>query len=329
MPLDLVPLFFLLATLVVLAKASQSAIKYATKIAQLAGISEMAVGFLLVAVSTSLPELFVSATSALAGVGELAVGNVIGANISNCALVLGAAAVAGSVSYSKREAKELGLILLAVAALTILLVFTGIGAVSGALLLACFAGYAYWALSFRREPPQTATTQGRKKASQAFRTIGPPTAEFFKPLLFFGISVAVIVACSQFAVATAVSFAKASGITLALVGATIVSIGTTLPELSVSLVAARAGKNGLAIGNAVGSCATNITLIMGTAGVLGAKTISLQPQATIIGFSLATYLLLAAFFVFGKRLSQAKGVALLCFYGLFLFWQSGLAGLPR
>lgn len=314
----------LLAALLVLAKASEYAIVYASTLARLAGISEMAVGFLLVAVSTSLPELVVSVTSALSGSVQLGIGNVFGANIADATLVIAAAAITAKVTITREEHGQLTRILLAVSALSIVMVLGKLSAALGVALLAVFCGYVYFVLKQRVKFEAGERKGAVKSVQQGIRRIASEIGEFARALLFFSSSMLVIILASRFAVDTAVNFASAAGVGLAVVGATLVSIGTTLPELSVSISAARAGKSGLALGNAIGSCITNISLVLGLAIVINPAAADLAPHLGLIAYSLFVYLLLLFFIDYRRRLGKLEGGALVLAYLVFLLAQANI-----
>lgn len=333
MAADLLTIAALLVSLAALAKASEYAIIYASAIARLAGISELAIGFLLVAVATSLPELMVSVTSALSGnTPQLGIGNVFGANIADVTLVLGAAAIAAGLAIPRKQHVQLARILIAVSSLSLVMVLSKLSRLLGVALLLCFGAYVYFVMKQQikfedGEKKKANNARQGNNVQRAVRVIASPVSELFKSLALFSASILMVIIASRFAVDTAVNFATAAGVGLAVVGSTIVSFGTTLPELSVSVAAARANKSGLALGNAIGSCITNITLIMGLAIIINPRAADLAPHLGLIAYSIFAYFILLFFLEYGKKIGRLEGAILLLTYLVFLLAQANLMSL--
>ena len=323
MALELTTIAALLLSLAVLAKASEYAIVYASAIARLAGVSELAIGFLLVAVSTSLPELVVSVTSALSGTTQLGIGNIFGANIADVTIVIAAAAITTGVTIPRKEHSQLTRILLAVSALSLIMIIGKLSELLGIVLLVVFCAYVYFVL---KEPVKFASGEktSSKSAHGAIKKMGASVWELAKSLFLFSASMAAILLSARFAVDTAVNFAASAGIGLAVVGSTLVSLGTTLPELSVSIAAAKARKGNLALGNAIGSCITNITLILGLAITINPQAANLAPHLGLIAYSIFTYLALLFFMDYRKKFGRLEGAILVAIYLVFLLVQANL-----
>lgn len=329
MAADLLTMAALLVSLAALAKASEYAIIYASAIARLAGISELAIGFLLVAVATSLPELVVSVTSALSGnMPQLGIGNVFGANIADVTLVLGAAAVAAGLAIPRKQHVQLARILVAVSSISLVMVLSKLSRLLGVTLLLCFGAYVYFVMKqqikFEDGEKKKANNARQGIVQQVVRVFASSVSELFKSLAFFSASILMVIIASRFAVDAAVNFATSAGVGLAVVGSTLVSLGTTLPELSVSVAAARANKGGLALGNAIGSCITNITLIMGLAIIINPQAADLAPHLGLIAYSILAYFILLFFLEYGKKIGKLEGAILLLTYLVFLLAQANL-----
>ncbi len=305
-----VPLAFLLAALLVLWKSSEGVISHATVLARYFRVSELAIGFILVSVATSLPELMVSVLAALRGeqYTALSVGNVLGANISDMALVLGASALVGKIAFDRREYKRV-LQIIALASFIPLFLFLdvlghlGVGRFAGVFLLLVFAGYSYFILSEKI----------------AFKDGTLPTARqaVVSALLFSG-AVFVVVASANFAVDNAIALADVAGFSKAFVGATIVSLGTTLPEFSVSLAAMSRGRPGIAVGNVLGSCIVNLTLVLGLAAAINPLVANLYAFANLVFFFWIVNVVLWLVLRRGRGLGKNEGLLLLGIYGAFI-----------
>jgi len=291
-------LILLLVSLIVLARASELVVDNSLEIANYFRVSELVVGFLLVSIATSLPELSIAITSLFENASLVSAGNVLGANIADITLVLGAAALVSQFKISEGDAwKSANLLVLAALAPFLLLFFPGFW--TSVLLLVIFAAYAVLALKQRSD--KTKQTVSKNKAWLA--------------ALFFAFGIILLLVSADFAVKSAVFLASLLGVSSMIVGATIVSIGTTLPELMVNLQSVRKRNYSLAIGNSVGSTVINSTLILGVASFS-------KPLLNSNFLFLAILFLVAAGLVAGllqtRFLDKKKGVVLLAAYVIFL-----------
>ena len=231
--------------------------KGASGIARRFGISELVIGLTIVALGTSLPELVISLGSALKGSPGLALGNVLGSNIFNGLLILGVTAIITPIYFSaKMLSREIPFNLLATVALilvsgNILLgeANGGFITLNGGLLLLCFL------LVFIRYTFSIAN-DGEESDCEAPITIG-------KAILFIVAGLAGLIFGGNLFVDGATEFARMCGLSEAVIGITIVSAGSSLPELAVSVNAARKGNVGIALGNVLGSNILNIFFILG------------------------------------------------------------------
>ncbi|PIT85874.1 hypothetical protein COU36_00820, partial [Candidatus Micrarchaeota archaeon CG10_big_fil_rev_8_21_14_0_10_59_7] len=292
----LLELASLVVALLVLAKASEYAIGHAIVVARFLRISEMAIGFLLVSTATSMPEFFVGITASSAGETGISVGNVLGANVADLLLVGGATALAGTVVLRRKEIPELLKMLFAITVLSVI-VLLPLGRFSGILLLLVFTGYAVYLLQKKvSEHMDGGRSVSRKEALAS-------------GALFFA-SMAVVVVCANFVVSSAVAIATAFNVSRAFIAGTLVSMGTTLPELATSVTAVRKKLSGIAIGNVVGSCITNLTLVLGAAAVVTPIRTDLPAFMNLAVFALLSC---AMFWIFVKnrRLSRREGFMLL------------------
>ena len=220
----------------------------AVSLAQRMNMPEMLIGLTVVAVGTSMPEFFVSVTSALQGTTDLAVANVVGSNIFNVLLIAGVSAVVSPMVISRSTVRRD--IPVAVMASLILLGFGIYGSISraaGILFLALLVAYTIYAI--RTASPDESQMTGRK----------PYTLLGAIGRIVIGLTGLVV--GSDCFVSSATEIAGMLGISEAVIGLTIVAGGTSLPELATSVVAARKGQSSIAIGNVIGSCVYNILLI--------------------------------------------------------------------
>ncbi|MFA6035904.1 MAG: sodium:calcium antiporter [Candidatus Micrarchaeia archaeon] len=301
----------LLASLFAVAKSAQFVIENALLLAKYFKIGEAAVGFVLVSVATSLPEFFIAIISSSAGEGSLSVGNVMGANIANICIVIGTSAVVAPIIVRRKDLMEVMQILLATSLIAIALIYTGnLDKFGGTVLLLIFAAYVYYLMKKKVAVDADGEKVTRRQALRAFLT--------------FGASIMVLLFASSFAVNSAVSISEMSGLAKTFIGATIISLGTTLPELSVNLQAMRKKRYSLALGNAIGSPMTNMTLVLGTAGLLNPVVLNLAIFSTIMLFMLAANFLFMYFASTSNRITRREGFILYAFYFLFLLVAAGV-----
>ena len=313
----------LLASLVVLDRASDWAIVNSIKVADITGVGRTTIGFILVAFSTSLPELCVSIFAALGGESMgIAVGNVLGSNIVNICLILGvcflAAALKGSetIKIVPAMAKEeigtlyFGLFVASVVPLALLYIgYIGYASrIIGVILLAIFVFYTY-----QLSKVKTLKEEG---------SLGGERHKLPKYTFFALLGVVLVVASSYFIVDSATYIALNVGVPPVVIGSTIVAFGTSLPELATSFDATQKGHLDLALGNIVGSCFINITCILGVALIGSPLAVNMAAFSHLVMFSLITNLLLW-YFLSSEKISWREGAILLVMYAIFLATSFG------
>lgn len=250
---------------VLLVKGADWFVDGSSSVAKKLQISAVVIGLTIVAFGTSAPELAVSVSAALKGSNDIALGNVVGSNIFNTLVVLGASAAITPIAVGKSAIKKdypmsiFAAVLLGVLCLdTILFQADGmsISRLDGMILLICFAFFMYTTVM--------TGLKGREEADEEeFATF--PT---WKSILFILIGLACIVGGGQLTVTCAKSLARDLGLTEAVIGLTVVALGTSLPELVTSVVAARKGESDIAVGNVIGSNIFNIFFILGTSATI-------------------------------------------------------------
>ncbi|GAB4246420.1 MAG: calcium/sodium antiporter [Saprospiraceae bacterium] len=236
----------------------------ASSIAKRFNISDLIIGLTVVAFGTSMPELVINVFSALKGSTGLAIGNVIGSNISNILLILGIAALIRPLTLSvNTQWKEIPFSLLAVIVLGIMANDVWFNhdhdgnliSMSDGLVLLCFMAifmvYTFEMAKFNPEP------------AEEFKT-----RPLYASVLMFVLGAVGLYFGGQFLVDGAIGIAKTAGLSDRIIGLTIVAIGTSLPELATSLVAAWKNQSGMAIGNVIGSNILNVFLILGVTAII-------------------------------------------------------------
>ena len=302
----LIEVLTLLLSLTVLAKSSSVVVENAAKIAKFFGMSQIAIGFILVAVSTSLPELSVSLLSSTLGEGAIAAGNVFGSNITDILLVLGIGAFLYGLKIGKTELKDITIILVLTTIILLYIIFNSfvrnqtLGLLEGIILLLLFAGYVIYILRKKRIEGKNTNHITKKEALYAF--------------LFFSASIVIVLISASFVVDSAVKIAKLLNIAESFIGATIIAVGTSLPELSIDIQAIRRKQYGLALGDAIGSTMTNITLVLGTAAVIHPISIAIPVFCAALLFAIVANVVFFYAAAVNKQLQRFGGALFLLIY---------------
>lgn len=293
-------------------------VRGAVSAAKAFGISPMIIGLTLVGFGTSTPELVTSLQAALAGSSGIAIGNVVGSNIGNVLLILGIAALIAPIAVDPAALKRDGAVMIAATALCMGAVVVGqVDRLAGALLVVGLAVYLTVTLLLERRASKSPSADVYAAESEAVP--GPDYSLGWSLLLALG-GLIITILGARFLVSGAVTAAQAIGLSEAVIGLTIVAIGTSMPELVTSVIAVRKGQGDVALGNVIGS---NIFNILGILGV----TALVQPMvvpAQIIEFDMwvlaASAVLLVVFARTGRRISRREGAVMLVLYLAYLAW---------
>lgn len=252
---------------ILLVKGADWFVDGSSSVAKKLQIPAVVIGLTIVAFGTSAPELAVSVSAALNGSNDIALGNVVGSNIFNTLVVLGASAAITPIAVGKSAIRKdypmsiFATVLLGVLCLDTLLFKAegmSISRMDGIILLICFAFFMYTTVR--------AGIKGRAEAEEAEEEIA--SFPMWKSILFILIGLAGIVGGGQLTVTCAKGLARDLGMTEAVIGLTVVALGTSLPELVTSVVAAKKGESDIAVGNVIGSNLFNIFFILGTSATI-------------------------------------------------------------
>lgn len=280
----------------------------AAAIARKMNIPEIVIGLTIVAMGTSAPELFTSVVSALKGSTGLALGNIVGSNIFNSLLIVGAAAAVAPIPISQVTiVKDIPFALVSSLLLTAVCLDGNLTRLDSLLLLIGFALFLAYTLQVARNGT---TEDSKSETSQAL----------WKNILFIIIGLACLIVGSNLFVNGASTVAEQLGISDAIIGLTIVAGGTSLPELATSIISARKGQSGIAIGNVVGSNVFNILAILGITGFI-------SPMRNLGGITTIdfTMLILSIILVWAMSFTKHKierweGFTLIGIFALYLGW---------
>lgn len=307
-----------IASLAVLLTAARLLTVSAERVGLALGMSPFAIGVLIVSVGTSLPELVSSIVAVQSGTSEIVSGNVLGANLSNLMLVMGVVAVASRQPIRLGDQYiliDLNFLLGAALMLALSLRDGAIGRVEGAFLLAGYATYVWYLLKEGHTDKDLTVDVPKDERGRALP---------WTQVALMAASAALLFLAAKYTVSSLREIALAIGVAPAIVAVTILSLGTTLPELVVSGMASRAGKADVAVGNILGSCIFNSLAVAGTAALVGrvrapAEVLAL-PLPAFCGGALLFYLL-----TLDKRISRWEGVLFVLLYGLFVLEVTRLA----
>ena len=305
-----------LVGLVALYFGAEWLVKGAGRLARAYGVSALVVGLTVVAAGTSAPELVVTLLAAVRGQSDVAMGNVVGSNIVNVGVVLGLAAIIRplvvGMALVRREAPVM------VGASVLLLLFARDGLIArweAAVLLLAFAVYILLTIRLARREP--AAVEREFAENEEARGIVPEAAPAWRNAALIAAGLCVLVVGAQLLVGSALYFSRALGVPELIVGVTVVAIGTSLPEIAASLVAAVRGEAEIVLGNVVGSNIFNILLILGAAAMARPVSVA-RPLLTFeIPVMIGAALLVLPLIYTGRRVERWEGVLLVAGYVAF------------
>lgn len=285
----------------------------AVAIAERMHISQMVIGLTIVAMGTSMPEFFVSFMSALKDTPDMAVGNVVGSNIFNTLLIVGCAALVTPIMILPATVKkDIPFAMVASVVLLLMCLDGNISRIDAVVLLGLFAVFVY------------ITLKGAKENEQSIQQTSAKGGKPFMSVVWIFVGLVCLVFGSNLFVDAATVIARQLGVSDAVIGLTIIAGGTSFPELATSVVSARKGQSGIAIGNVLGSNVFNILLILGVTGVMSPMT--LQGITTVDLTMLVVSMVMLWLFSFTKyTLARWEGALLtIVFIGYISYLVMGV-----
>lgn len=288
----------------------------ASSMARRWNVSEMVIGLTVVSMGTSMPEFVVSFFSALEGSADMSVGNVVGSNVFNTLLIVGASAIMISMSLTKKLLTRD--ILFVIYSSLILVSLSQDGQLNrwdALVLLMCFSMYMIYSYNVAR-------------SGEEQEGVGGQVYGWGKTLFYMLLGLACLVGGGQLLVSNASALALACGMSERVVGLTILAVGTSLPELATSIVAARKGSKGMALGNAIGSNLFNIFFILGVSAFIcpmNIKGIGTLDWVALVGSAIVLFV----FGGTGRKITRTEGVVMIALYLLYMValvmgWQISL-----
>lgn len=307
-------LILLVVGFVFLIKGADFFVEGASAVAKKLHVPALVIGMTIVAMGTSLPELSVSVTASLANSNQLAIGNVVGSNIFNLMVVLGSCALFSALEVADDTIKKdfPFSVACAVALMVMGLFGSSVGHLDGAILLVAFVIFLGSMLMAAKKHRTTAAEIAEEEAEMEIVDI--PT--WLCIVYIIGGAVAIKFG-GDWVVDSCTTLALKFGMSETLVGLTIVALGTSLPELVTSIVAAKKNELDMAIGNVVGSNIFNILLILGVAGAISPMTyltVNAIDTLILVAFSAVVWLMCLK----KKNLNKGNGIIMLVLYALYL-----------
>jgi cation:H+ antiporter len=310
------------AGLVLLVVGAEFLVRGSVSLARRLGVSSLLIGLTLVGFGTSTPELVASVTAALRGSPGIAVGNVVGSNICNVLLILGVCALIYPLATTRSAFVRDGPVLLAVSGFLVAAAWSGslsrpLGAVF-VVLLGGYIAYTYW--TERRAADAGA-------ALHSAEALQVPTLKLTWPVAagMAAGGIGVLVAGAALLVDGAIQVARDYGVSETIIGLTVVAIGTSLPELATSAVAAARREADVAIGNVVGSNIYNVLGILGVTALIRPIDVPAEIWAVDIWVMLAAAVVLVVFALSGLRINRWEGGLLLAGYVAYVAYLSSIA----
>jgi cation:H+ antiporter len=316
-------ILFLFLGIVLLTCGGEALIRGSLAAAKRLGVSPLLSGLVIVGFGTSAPELVVSVNAAIEGRPDIAIGNVVGSNIGNILLILGLCAVITPLAVKPLVLRRDAVTVVAASTLFLVLVWgSALGRSDAAIFLGGLTLYLVWA--YRSERFEAAPSGELHQAEAEEISMGSKSV--FWIVIAVGLGLILLIGGSQVLLIGAIGIAEHFDIPEAVIGLTLVAVGTSLPELSISLIAAIRRHADVAIGNILGSNIFNLLGILGVSALLQ----PLPVHARILQFDqwvmLGTSLLLLLFLYTQRCLSRLEGGMLLAGYGIYVWLSFAVVG---
>jgi cation:H+ antiporter len=301
------------AGLALLLGGGELLVRGAVGLARVFGVSALVIGLTVVAFGTSAPELVVCLQAALGEHPGIVLGNVVGSNVANILLIVGLAALLRPIAIAADVVRREGTILLAVSAAFVVACLTGeLSRALGAVMVAALAGFTWWSFRAARHRTRAVAREFRRAAEEE----APASTRL--GVVFSALGIAGVIVGAHLLIEGSVEIARAVGLSEAVIGLTLVAVGTSLPELATSGMAAVRGHSDLAVGNAVGS---NLFNILGIAGVT-AVVVPVPVPDEVIGFDLWVMMAVAVAVVVimaaNGHIGRLAGAALVASYVAYI-----------
>jgi cation:H+ antiporter len=294
--------------LAILAIGAESLVRGAASLALRMGITPLVVGLTIVAIGTSSPELAVSIQAALEGNSDISIGNVVGSNIANIGLILAIAALIRPIDIHPQALKRDVPMMIAITLVLVLMLVDGeVGRLDGVLLVIgsiAYTVFAYW--------------EAHREKKEIADEVPPETRATWLDLVFIVVGLGMLILGARMLVENVIIIAEWLNINRVIIALTVIAVGTSLPELAITIATAYKNHGDLLVGNILGSNSMNILLILGITAVLQPiQTSALRTFdiAAMVAFSIVILPLMLR----GRRISRTEGALLLAGYAGYTF----------
>jgi cation:H+ antiporter len=306
----------LVAGLLALAGGAEALVRGASRLALAAGVSPLVIGLTVVAWGTSTPELVVSVLASARGQVDVALANVVGSNVFNVLLILGACAAITPLAVSRQLWRREVPIMIGASVLLLGLAADGrLARLEGAILLAGIVAWTAWSMRASRREPAAAQAEARRGAG-----LDRPPRRLAVDAALVLAGLALLVLGARWVVDAAVALARAAGVSDVVIGLTVVAAGTSLPEAATSILATLRGERDIAIGNVVGSNVYNVLAIAGLAAAVAPGALVVHPA--LLGFDLPFMIAVSVaclpLFFTARTLSRWEGFLFLGYYAAYV-----------
>ena len=320
----------LIGGLVVLIVAGDVLVRGSASIAEKLGIPKLVIGLTIVAFGTSAPELVISLGAVLDGFPGIAVGNVVGSNIANVLLVLGMPALIAATSCREVGATRNSIFMVAITIVFIAMCFhSPISRIDGVILILLLMVFFWESVraTRRHRKANGATANGSgstgaddvEDADAAFEEVDGMPENIALAILYIALGLIGLPLGAHFTVEGASALASVWGVSDAVIGLTIVALGTSLPELVTSIMAALRGHTAVALGNVIGSNVFNILAIMGITALVAPIAVPAELLRLDLWVMFASAILVLAFAFFHVTIRLPAGLVMTLLYGLYIF----------
>jgi len=331
--MDFLTIVWLVVGVICLVAGAEFLVRGASSVATKLGVAPIVIGLTVVAFGTSAPEMAVSVSGALSGTADIALGNVVGSNTVNILFILGLSAAISGLSIEQRLLKfDIPLLIFISAVGYLLILNDSVSRVEGAVLFLGLIAYTGWLL---REALRSESPKVEKEYEEAIEAVEGSTLFKSLPFQIFLViaGLAILVLGSQLLVDSATDIATSLGVSELVIGLTVVAVGTSLPELATSVLAAIRGQRDIAVGNVVGSNIFNLLGVLGASAVVSDDGIPVNSEVIRLDFPvmLAATLVLLPICWNGFMIKKWEGALLAVFYVAYvtyLVMESGDSSAP-
>lgn len=312
MALDiLLELFFLIVALVALAFSSKIALENSEKLATYFGLSNFAIGFILLSVLTSLPEFSISILSSASKNNNVSLGDLLGSNVTNIALILGIFLFFAKKPVKPKKARINEILLyIFISIIPVVLFIDGMLSFTDGLVLLILYGFFVKLILDGREKSMSINNIDKRKAAESFLTLL--------------ISILIVIVSAEFVVKFAVELATNLSLFQSFIGGTLIAFNTSLPELALTIVAIKRRVSDIAIGNLIGSNVVNITLLLGINVLINPFVPNIMIASAIFSFIFLTSGYLVYALLVNGELKKKDGLVLLAMYLIYLIALSSV-----